>query len=214
MSDEAETPATPAPKKRTGWPKGKPRKPKVAAPSPEAVKEIADRAEARAAGKPMIAQMRSRPNWDDDTFSNIGEDDADRLRIPADLIESLARDGVALQWVTRTVRGQEAPQEVAKFTKGGWTPVYQSDFGGLFDGMFMPKGVDDVVGVEDCMLVARPMAIHMQSKVREAAKAREPVQIKEAELGTGINVPGGNHPSAVRKNHINRSRERIEVPKE
>jgi len=210
MTDEIDTP-TPAPKKRMGWPKGKPRPRKAAPPTPEVVKAIADRAEARADGKPMIAKMKSRPNWDDDTYVNINDDDADRLRISPELVESLARDGVALQWVTRTVRGQDAPQEVSKFTKGGWTPVHQSDFGGMFDGMFMPKGVDDVVGVEDCMLVARPMAIHHRALAREAAKAREPVRIKEAELGAGINVPGGNHPSAVRKNHINRSREPIEI---
>ena len=206
MTDETVTPTPP--KKRMGWPKGKPRKPSVL--TPEVVKIIADNAVARSAGKPMLAKMKSRPNWDDDTIGGAGEEAADRLLIPPEMIESLARDGVALQWVTRTVRGQDAPQEVAKFTKGGWTPVYQSDF----DGLFMPRGVDDVVGVEDCMLVARPMAIQLKARAREAAKAREPVQIKEAELGAGINVPGGNHPSATRQNRINRTVERIEIPKE
>jgi hypothetical protein len=211
MTDEAETPIL-APKKRTGWPKGKPRKP--VAPSPAVIQAVADRAEARAAGKPMLAKMRSRPNWDDDTIVGIGEDGADRLRIDPDIVQRLARDGVALQWITRSVRGQDAPQELSKFTKGGWTPVYQSDFDGVLDGMFLPKGLDEVIGVEDAMLVARPMAIHQKAKAREIAMAREPVQIKESELGTGINVPGGNHPSATRQNRINRTVERIEVPKE
>jgi len=206
MTDEA------TPQKRGGWPKGKPRN--KAAPSPEAVKTIADRAETTKRPGGMLTKMRARPNWDDDTIVGIGEEDADRLRIPPEVVERLARDGVALQWITRSVRGQETPQEISKFTKGGWTPVYQSDFDGLLDGMFMPKGLDDVIGVEDAMLVARPMALHQKAKAREERNAREPISIKETELGAGINVPGGNHPSATRQNRINRTVERIEIPKE
>lgn len=199
------------PKKRGGWPKGKPR-PKASAAEAEVVAPAVIKAPP--ASKSMLMKMRSRPNWDDDTITTVGDEGADRLRIPPEIVQGLARDGVALQWITRTVRGQEAPQEVTKFTKGGWTPVYQSDFDGVLDGMFLPKGIDDVIGVEDAMLVARPMAIHQKSKAREAAMAREPVQIKEAELGAGINVPGGNHPTATRQNRISRSVERIEIPKE
>lgn len=213
MTDEIDTPA-PAPKKRTGWPKGKPRPRKAAPPTPEVIKAVADRAEARAGGKPMLAKMRSLPNWDDDTIVGIGEEGADRLRIDPEIVKRLANDGVALQWITRSVRGQDAPQELSKFTKGGWTPVHQSDFDGEFDGMFLPKGLDEVITVEDAMLVARPMAIHQKAKAREREMAREPVQIKESELGAGINVPGGNHPSATRQNRINRTVERIEIPKE
>lgn len=176
------------------------------------VKEIADRAEAMPRAASLLSKMKARPNWDDNTAINVGDEGVDRLKIPRDIIDKFARDGVALQWITRSVRGQDAPQEISKYVKGGWTPVHQSDFDGAFDGMFMPKGVDDVVGVDDCMLVARPMEIHNKSKQRERYLAAEPLRIKQAELGAGLNMPGGNHPTAVRQNRINITREGIEVP--
>jgi hypothetical protein len=184
-------------------------------PNPAAavdVKAVADRAEAMPRAVSLLQKMKARPNWDDATADEVGEESVDRLKIPRDIIDKFARDGVALQWITRSVRGQDAPQEVSKFVKGGWTPVHSSDFDGAFDGMFMPKGSDDVVGVDDCMLVARPMEIHKRSKERERHLAAEPLRIKMAELGAGLNIPGGSHPSAVRQNRINITREGIEVP--
>jgi len=181
-------------------------------PNREAVKEIADRAEAMPRAHSLLSKMKARPNWDDDTANEVGDESADRLKIPRDIIDKFARDGVALQWITRSVRGQDAPQEISKFVKGGWTPVHASDFDGAFDGMFMPKGSDDVVGVDDCMLVARPMEIQRRSKERERMQAAEPLRIKMAELGAGLNIPGGNHPTAVRQNHITVTREGIAVP--
>lgn len=203
MNDEA-------PKKRGGWPKGKPRKP-PATTANESVTPTTTPTPRSASGS-MLAKMKARPNWDDDTIVNVGEDGVDRLKIPQDIIERLAQDGIALQWITRSVRGQETPQEISKYTKGGWTPVFQSDFDGMLDGLFLPKGVDEVIGVDDAMLVARPMAIHRKAREHEKKMARAPLAIKEAELGQGINVPGGNHPSATRQNRINKTVERIEVP--
>lgn len=176
------------------------------------VKDIADRAEAMPRATTLLSKMKARPNWDDDTANDVGEESVDRLKIPREIIDKFARDGVALQWITRSVRGQDAPQEISKFVKGGWTPVHATDFDGTFDGMFMPKGSDDVIGVDDCLLVARPMEIHQRSKQRERNLAAEPLRIKQAELGAGLNIPGGNHPSAVRQNHITVTREGIAVP--
>lgn len=162
----------------------------------------------------MLSKMKARPNWDDDTAGSVGDEGTDRLFIPRDLVASLARDGIALQWITRSVRGQDAPQELAKFVKGGWTPVHQSDFDGVFDGMFLPKGTDDVIGVDDCLLVARPIEIQQQSRARERKLAAEPLRIKQAELGAGLNIPGGDHPAARSQNRINVTREGIEVSRD
>lgn len=207
MTDDTTNPTpTPAPKKRTGWPKGKSRKP---APPSQA---MIDAAVKRAMDRPsLISKMKARPNWDDDTLVNMVEG-SDRLRIPEEILDQLTAAGIAVQWITRSVRGQDAPQELGKMTKGGWTPVSQSDFDGILDGLFMPKGKDDVIAVEDCMLVVRPMSLHLKAKMRDAAAAREPLQIKQQELGRGIPVPGGDHPSATRQNKIDRTVERIVVP--
>lgn len=197
MTDE--TPKAP-------WPGRRP------TPTSAEVKAVADRAAEMPRATTLLSKMKSRPNWDDSTAHDVGTENVDRLHIPRDMIDKFARDGVALQWITRSVRGQDAPQEVSKMVKGGWTPVHQSDFDSALDGMFMPKGTDDVICVDDCMLVARPMEIQRRSKERERYLAAEPLRIKQAELGAGLNIPGGNHPSAVRQNHITITREGIAVP--
>jgi len=196
-------------KHKGGWPKGKPRGRRLT-PTPEAISAAAD----RAAVKPsLMSRMKARPNWESDDFVGVGIDGVDRLRIPDDIIQSLHRDGVALQWVTRSVRGQETPQELSKMTRGGWTPVHQSDFDGLLDGMFMSKGLDDVITVEDCMLVARPAEIQAKARRAERRDSMLPLQIAEEQLGHGIpNVTGSNHPTATRGNSIKKSMERVEIP--
>ena len=205
MSDEITTETET--RHKGGWPKGKPRRAR-ALPAPEAVK-----AAAGLAMSPLMSKMKSRPNWESDDFVGVGMDGVDRLRIPPDIIQALHRDGVALQWVTRSVRGQETPQELSKMTRGGWTPVHQSDFDGLLDGMFMSKGLDDVITVEDCMLVARPAEIQAKARRAERRDAGMPLQIAEEQLGHGIpNVTGSNHPTATRGNAIKKSMERVEIP--
>lgn len=203
--------AAPAAKRRGGWPKGKPR----AKPEPEAVREAANRAEERAALPPerRAMKMKARPNWESDDYVGVGEDGADRLKVPQNIIDALHRDGYALQWITKSVRGQETPQEVSKMTRGGWTPVHQSDFDGLLDGRFMPKGLDDVITVDDCMLVARPVEIHSKARMMERKEANKQLQITEEQLGRGIpGVTGSDHPTATRGNVIKKHMERVEIP--
>jgi hypothetical protein len=205
--------AAPAPKRRGGWPKGKPRNP---APAPEQIVAAANRAEQRAAlpeTEKRRFKMKARPNWENDDYIGVGQEGSDRLKVPDTIIDALHRDGYALQWITKSVRGQETPQEVSKMTRGGWTPVHQSDFDGLMDGLFMPKGHDDVITVDDCMLVARPVEIHMKSKMMERREANRPLQIAEEQLGVGIpGVTGSNHPTATRGNMIKKHMERVEIP--
>lgn len=200
MSD---TPATEAPiKKRGGWQKGRPRAKKLD------VKAIADRAEPKA----MLSKMKARPNWESDDFVGVGADGVDRLKVSPEKIEALRRDGIALQWITRSIRGMETPQEISKYTRGGWTPVHQSDFDGLLDGDFMPKGQDEIIGVDDCMLVARPIEIDAKARMANFKEARRPLQVVEEQLGRGIpGVTGADHPTATRGNSIKKSFERIEI---
>lgn len=203
MMADHEATTTEPPKRRGGWPKGKPR------PSLPTTESVQVRAPLKA--RPM---MKSRPNWEGEDFVGVGFDGSDRLKIPDDVIQAIHRDGFSLQWVTKSVRGQEAPQELSKMTRGGWTPVHQSDFSSLLDGMFMPKGQDDdPITVDDCLLVARPVEIHSKAKMLERREARRPLQIAEEQLGHGIpGVTGSDHPTAVRQNAIKTSMERVEIP--
>jgi hypothetical protein len=204
MNDEVETPKA----RRGGWPKGRARPHKAAAIHAEAVQAAADRAE-----QPKRPKIKARPNWESDDFVGVGHEGTDRLKVPDEIVNALHRDGYALQWVTRSVRGQETPQELSKMTRGGWTPVHQSDFDGVLDGIFMPKGHDEVITVEDCMLVVRPVEIHNKARNMERRAARLPMQITEEQIGRGIpNVTGGDHPTATRGNMIKKSLERVEIP--
>jgi hypothetical protein len=193
-----------AAKRRGGWPRGKPRTKKTI----EDVKAAADRAEIKPS---LLSKMKARPNWESEDFVGVGMDSVDRLKVPDDILQALHRDGIALQWITRSVRGQETPQELSKMTRGGWTPIYQSDFDGILDGVFMPKGQDDVIGVDDCLLVARPVEIHNKARRAMNRDASMPLQIAEEQIGHGIpNVTGSTHKTV--SNRINKSLERVEIP--
>lgn len=200
---------TEAPKRKGGWPSGKPRGKKPAAATTETPVQAMMRE--HAARPKMVAKMKARPNWESDDYVGVGMDGVDRLRIDPEIVQNLYRDGVALQWITKSVRGQETPQELSKFTRGGWTPVHQSDFDGVLDGRFMPKGADEVITVDDCMLVARPVEIHEKAKRAMGREAVRPLQITEEQLGHGIpNVTGSNHKSV--NNSIKKTMERVEIP--
>jgi hypothetical protein len=197
------------PATRRGWPKGKPR----AKAMPDAVKAAADRAVERAASpKPtMLTKMKAQPNWESDDFVGVGQDQVSRLLVAPEKLALLHREGVALQWGTRSVRGMDTPQELSKMTRGGWTPVYQSDFEHLLDGDFMPKGQDDIITVDDCMLMARPTAIHAKAKQHEKRLANERLNIIDAQMGQGIpNVTGSTGPGV--RNVIKKTVEQIEIP--
>lgn len=97
--------------------------------------------------------------------------------------------------------------------RGGWTPVHGSDFDGVLDGLFTTKGSEGVIAVDDCMLVARPTQIQQKAKMQERRQALAPVSITEQQIGRGLPVAGGNHPSATRGNHITKDQwERIDIP--
>jgi hypothetical protein len=185
-------------KKKGGWPLGKARSKKNTVVA--------------AAAKPsnLIAKMKARPNWESPEFRGEGIDGNDRLHIDPDKVKQLHRDGVALQWVTRAVRGKEMPEETAKFLKGGWTPVSNDDFDGVLDGMFMPHGTDDVITVDDCMLVARPAEMNKRAQERQRVLATEPVESTEAVFRYGLSMPGGDHASV--KNKLEKRFERISIP--
>jgi hypothetical protein len=178
--------------------------------SKEQVEDAADRAEQN----PMLRKMKAKPNWESEDFVGVGQDGVDRLRIPDETVLALARDGVALQWITRSIRGQETPNLVAPMTRGGWTPVYQSDFDGVLNGLFMPKNNEDTpIVVDDCMLVARPIAIQSKAERARNRDANLPLQISQEQIGQGIpGVTGATHPTALMGNKIKMTRERIAIP--
>ncbi len=206
MNDEIRPETT---TRKGGWPKGKPR-PKAKRPDWDS-----DGFDKKPEPSPMLAKMKARPNWESSDFAGPGAglEGVDRLHIPPEIIDSLWRDGIALQFITKAVRGMETPQELTQMTRGGWTPVHQSDFDGVLDGRLMSKGVDEIITVGDCMLVARPAEMQKKAKSQERTEATEQTKRAERELlENGVRASGGRHITV--RNQINKSLERIEIPEE
>jgi hypothetical protein len=193
-------------KRRGGWPKGKARK------TIEQVKTAADRADPAATKQMafMKSKMKARPNWESDDFGM--EAGTDILNSPRETIDALAKDGVALQWATREVRGMEMKRQQRQTASEGWTAVHASDFDGLLDnGRLVPKGVDEFIEVGDCVLVARPMALHDKAKRAEQLLANEQLQLPRQMAQHGVpGVTGSDHRTV--KNQINIHMDRVEIP--
>jgi hypothetical protein len=153
-------------------------------------------------------QMRNKPNWEN---LSDQEETVDRLHIPPEMVPQ----GMSLIWATESVYGQPLPQYRARFERGGWTGVHCSDFDGLYDGMFLPKGHDGEVKVDGLVLMARPKELTEAARRRDERAARTEVAIKEAQIKGG-DFPGVSldtqHPSALRNNSIKREFERLRVP--
>lgn len=182
---------------------------------------MSDEAEKRRPGRPTNAElearhpkhkMKAKPNWEEIDPDDM-VDNPDRLGISPDLVP----DGMSLQWVTDSVYGQDMSQHRAHFEKRGWTPVHQSDFDGVFDGMFMPKGVDGEIKVDGLVLMARPKELTDKARKLDFRRAREQVAIKEAAL-TGGDLPGVTldtaGPAERGRNAIKKTVERIEIPRD
>lgn len=148
--------------------------------------------------------------WDNDAMEEGVMEGVNALDIP----KELHPEGITLQWVTRSIYGQEQTQHRAGFERTGWLQVHPEDFDGVFDGMFAPRGSTDPINKDGLDLVAKPTEMVEKSRAAERRKAREQVLIKEQSLygGTDMNAMGADHVSARNFNHIRRTVERIQVP--
>jgi hypothetical protein len=157
--------------------------------------------------------MKMRPNWET-MAPEDNTDTPDRLRIPRSDIP----EGMDLLWVTDSIYGQPQTQRRADFEKKGWTPVYQEDFDGRYNGRFMPSDRDGEINVDGCVLMARPLELSNRAKLKERRAALEQVAVKEQALrGGDIGVSlDTSHPSAVNvnRNAVKKSIERISIPEE
>lgn len=153
--------------------------------------------------------MKATPNWE--TADPNPDENPDRLHIPNELIP----EGMSLQWITTSVRGQDFSRHRAGFERRGWTPVHQSDFDGQLDGLFMQKGAQGEVTMGEMVLMARPKAMTEKAHKADKIRAQQQVAIKEQAWTQG-DIPGvsmdARHESALRTNKIRKSIEQIDIP--
>lgn len=199
--NELAPPPPPNPPKKKGWPKGKPRKPKLAV----------DR-------EPVHAPVHQKPKSNANatlitrngkTYEYVADDDNDRLRIDPSLIP----DGMTYLWVTDSILGQPQPQWRARRARTGWTPVPAS----RHDGMFMPKGFEGEINVDGLVLCEKPIEFVNRDRKRDQRNAVEQVWVRERQMmGGDIGAQkiafDTQHPTAIRSNRVKKSYERIDIP--
>lgn len=193
--DEKDLPSF-GPKK--GWPKGKPRGPRIKKPIPEVVHMVPGR-------DPIREQKNLNPEFLKD------DDEENLLHIPRNQIP----EGFDIMWVTGYVHGQEFPSMRMRREKRGWQPVQIGDFEGRYDH-FMPKGYKGEIRIDDCVLYSRPIEYSIAARKRDRQRAIEQVRLKENQfMGGGMEVTlDASHKSALAQNRMNTSWERIPVPKD
>jgi hypothetical protein len=138
----------------------------------------------------------------------------DRLRIP----KSEWPDGFSLQWVTKSVFGQEQPTHTAGFYRRGWEQVHAEDFERRYDGRWMAPGHKGPIEVDGMILCARDARWTARAEAEERRKAGNALAIKEMQLRggniEGISEESTKHPSALGVNRIRKSMERLQVPRD
>jgi hypothetical protein len=131
--------------------------------------------------------------------------------IPQHIVEALRRDGYVLQWATFEVRGY--PVSTARYKINGWDPVVYGDWKGLLD--FLGEGSKTPgtpIAIDGLMLMSRPIEYDKISRAHEKRATFAAIESREGLKVNGLDVAGGNHPSARNFNYINRTQERITIP--
>ena len=126
------------------------------------------------------------------------------LALPPEILRWLADMDFDANWKTQSVFGQEFPKLMNGYLANGWVKL---------DSDLFPNFVAERDGL---VLMVRPRFISDKARKADAARARGPIQAREMMLGsTGVpNVTGGNHPSALRHNRINKTIEQIEIARD
>jgi hypothetical protein len=206
-------PVAAAPVKQRGWPKGKPRGPR----KPVAVSPIERPPEpAPIEREPKRRHPHDEPVWVD-TIDPMAEDTLSPLQFSPELLAKLPAE-LSFRWVRIAINGQPDPMNRANAERTRWQPVFPWYFNGALDGLYAARGDTKEISYDGTLvLMARRQEITDRARAVELKRAREQLLAKEMQF-TGGGLEGvsldASHPSAVKSNRINKSFERIEVPKE
>ncbi len=127
-----------------------------------------------------------------------------RFDLPDEAHDWLRQNRLSAQWITEEVYGEKQSDHFNGFLRNHWRPAEP----GVVPGVETTK-------IGGSVLCLRSMVITEKARKAEQAKARAEIELKaQAFTGGEIRASGANHPSALASNKINRSFERIDVPKE
>jgi hypothetical protein len=138
-----------------------------------------------------------------DNFEYRPFEQENALAIDPEIVRGIRDDwGYCLLWVCYEVTGRPFPQLVNARQRNGYAPVTKGNFGGCLD--YLTDKHDGGIRHEGLMLMARPVEIEHMAKAHDkrAAKAAiENMRRSHAEEGvSGVTIPGGNDPAALRQN--------------
>jgi hypothetical protein len=133
------------------------------------------------------------------------------LHIDEELIRNIKNDyDFVLQWVAESVTGQPQDQSLSARRKNGFAEVHRGHFGGMLDSYC---NRDSRIEKGGLVLMARPAFIEGKARAYEKRAARGAVeQVRKKHGETGVDVKGGNHPSALEKNRHKQTFERVDIP--
>ena|SRR3990167_3849522 len=104
---------------------------------------------------------------------------------PTYIPKEMIPPGVDLQWVTDTIHGRPEIQSRISYERQGWQSVTGQMWGGLFDGMFMPKGHQGEINVLGQVLMERPLELTLEARREEQTAANAALRGAEARLRGG-----------------------------
>jgi hypothetical protein len=199
-----------------GWPKGKSRKKVPPAAESKPVNAQAQAAKVKDGTKHWT--QRAGNNWESEKasefLSKVRDYKADNWRdrshdnpfsLSEEALDYLRASDLDVQWITESVYGQRQDRRFTAFLANGWTPVEPDTIPGV-----------SAVEIDGSRLCVRPKAISDKARKADKAAATAAWDTKRQYLTEGIPLPSGAgaHPNAIRSNKLNRSLERIDVPRD
>jgi hypothetical protein len=192
-----------------GWPRGKPRKKVLSEPVQAQAQKDKDKSDKpdwkqRAGNDWKATEFLERvrgydaTNWRERTHD-------DRLSLPQETLDYLQSHQLDAQWITESVFGQRQDQRWNAFLANGWVPVEPDTIPGVSTG--------ELDGVRLCV---RPLAISEKARKAEYAAATAQWDTQRQFLKEGIALPSGAgaHPNAIHSNKLNRTLERLDIPRD
>jgi hypothetical protein len=130
------------------------------------------------------------------------------LHIDDEVVANIARDyGFALQWCAETVLGQPQDEVMSFRRKNAFAEVVKGNFGGALDHLCDRDGRVTKGGQ---VLMGRPVEIERYARDYEKKLAKVAItDMQKKHSEEGVDVPGGDHSSAL---HHNRHRRSYSIP--
>lgn len=138
-----------------------------------------------------------------------------RFEIPADILESMAKEGWVYQWNVVTVTGKEDHSAQAALYRAGWTPVPAE----RHPGVFLPAEMKGSIIIDGLMLMERPMALEIEAKREERGAALAQVNGSRQQFGFSPTASGfegadkSNHPAVRNNSFVKITRETVDAPR-